>query len=152
MLAALVDAGVEFIVVGGVAATAHGATRLTQHIDVVYQRDPPNLDRLVAALAPHRPYLRGAPAGPPFVFDAQTLRNGSNFTLTTDLGEIDLLADIAGGGGYSALVSDSVTLHAFGRDVRCLGLRKLIEVKRAAGRPKDFEAIAELEVLLDSME
>ncbi len=149
LLAALVDAGVDFIVVGGAAATAHGAARLTQDIDVVYAREPANLDRLVTALAPHHPYVRGAPQGLPFVFDAQTLRNGANYTLTTDLGDIDLLAEIAGGGGFRDLVPHAVVLRAFGRDVRCLGLRKLIEVKRAAGRPKDFEAIAELEIILE---
>lgn len=149
LLAALVDAGVEFIVVGGAAATAHGASRLTQDIDVVYSREPDNLERLAAALAPHAAYLRGAPAGLPFTLDAGTLRNGANFTLVTDLGDIDLLAEITGGGGYRDLLSSTVVLRAFGRDVRCLGLRKLIEVKRAAGRPKDFEAIAELEIILE---
>lgn len=53
-----------------------------------------------------------------------------------------------GGGGYDDLLPHSVALHAFGWEVRCLKLEKLIEVKRAAGRPKDFEVIAELEVLL----
>jgi hypothetical protein len=149
LLAALVDAGVAFIVVGGVAGTAHGAARLTQDLDIVYARDPDNLGRIVAALASHAPYPRGGPPGLPFAFDAQTLRNGGNFTLHTDLGDIDLLADIAGGGGYAALAPFAVTLEAFGRQVNCLGLRRLIEVKRAAGRPKDFEAIAELELLLE---
>ena len=78
-----------------------------------------------------------------------TLRNGANFTLVTDLGDIDLLTEITGGGGYRELLPSAVLLRAFGRDVRCLGLRKLIEVKRAAGRPKDFEVIAELEFILD---
>jgi len=47
------------------------------------------------------------------------------------------------------LLPSTLILNAFGRAVRCLTLPKLIAVKRAAGRPKDFEAIAELEVLLD---
>ena len=149
LLRALADAGADFIVVGGAAATAHGAARLTQDLDVVYDRSPENLARLVRALAPHTPYPRGAPAGLPFLFDAQTLRNGSNFTLHTTLGDIDLLAEITGGGGYQDLLPHAITIEVFGHTVRCLGLQKLIEVKRAAGRPKDFEAIAELEVLLE---
>ena len=149
LLAALVDQGVLFIVVGGAAATAHGASRLTQDIDVVYARDTDNLGRLARALGPLSPYPRGAPAGLPFVFDAQTLRNGANFTLTTRLGDIDLLAEITGGGTFTTLRPATIVLHAFGREVHCLDLPKLIEVKRAAGRPKDFEAIAELEVLLE---
>ena len=149
LLSLLVEHGVEFIVVGGAAATAHGASRLTQDVDVVYERGSDNLDRLAKALGPHDPYPRGAPAGLPFVFDAQTLRNGANFTFSTDLGDIDLLAEIVGGGTYHDLLPSSVELEAFGHSIRCLGLEKLIEVKRAAGRPKDFEAIAELEALLE---
>jgi predicted nucleotidyltransferase len=149
LLGLLADHGVEFIVVGGAAATAHGAARLTQDIDVVYARDPANLDRIVAALSPHAPYLRGAPPGLPFHFDVATLRAGLNFTLTTALGDLDLLGEIVGGGGYAALLPHAIHLDVFGRDVLCLDLPKLIEVKRAAGRPKDFEAIAELEILLD---
>ncbi len=59
------------------------------------------------------------------------------------------LGDIAGGGTYESLITDSVTITVFGVECRCLGLDRLIEVKRAAGRPKDFEAIAELEALRD---
>jgi predicted nucleotidyltransferase len=146
-LRALAGAGVEFIVVGGVAATAHGSARLTTDLDVVYARTPENIERLVAALAPHSPYLRGAPAGLPFRWDAATVRRGLNFTLTTSFGDLDLLGEIAGGGSYAALVTDTSMISAFGIHCRCLNLDRLILVKRAAGRPKDLEAIAELEAL-----
>jgi len=149
LLATLVEHGVEFIVVGGVAATVHGASRLTRDVDVVYSRSGDNLDRLVAALAPYRPYLRDAPPGLPFRWDRDTLQRGLNFTLTTDIGAIDLLGEITGGGGYEALLSHSVEIEVFGLTMRCLGLEKLIEVKRAAGRPRDLEAIAELEAIRD---
>jgi len=86
LLKALAHAGVDFVVVGGVAAAAHGSPRATLDIDVVYSRADSNLDCLVTALAPLRPYLRGAPPGLPFRFDAPTLKAGLNFTLTTDLG------------------------------------------------------------------
>lgn len=105
--------------------------------------------RLLRALAPFAPYLRGAPPGLPFRLDAQTIRNGSNLTLTTSAGDIDLLGEITGEGGYEALLPQTLELKVFGITCRCLALLKLIEVKRAAGRPKDFEAIAELELLLD---
>ena len=152
LLRCLAEADVEFILVGGAAATAHGAARLTQDVDVVYRRSPENIDRLVAALRDHRPYLRGAPPGLPFRWDVPTIRRGLNFTLTTDLGDLDVLGEIVGGGGYDALLSASDTLEIFGLAVKCLGLRRLIEVKRAAGRPKDLEAVAELEAILDERE
>jgi hypothetical protein len=152
LLAVLSNAGVKFIVIGGAAATAHGATRLTQDIDVVYARDNDNIRRLVSALAPHQPYLRGAPPGLPFLWDEKTLTNGLNFTLTTELGDLDLLGEVVGGGGFEQLLPESVELTIFGRACLCLGLPKLIAVKRAAGRPKDFEAIAELELILAATE
>jgi predicted nucleotidyltransferase len=140
-------AGVEFIIVGGVAAAIHGSARLTQDLDIVYARTPGNLDRLVGALAPHHVYLRGAPPGLPFRWDAETLRRGLNFTLTTALGDLDLLGEIVGGGGYDALLPHSQVVAVAGVEYRCLGLARLIHVKRAAGRPKDLEAVAELEAL-----
>jgi hypothetical protein len=148
VVAVLAEGGVEFIIIGGLAATVHGSARLTHDLDVVYRRTPDNLVRLGAALAPYRPYLRGAPPGLPFVLDADTLRRGLNFTLTTDLGPLDLLGEMSGGGGYDELLSHSVEVTLFGCVCRVLGLRALILAKRAAGRPKDLEVIAELEALL----
>ncbi len=147
LLGALVGGGVDFIIIGGAAATAHGSARLTQDLAVVYSRDPANLDRLATALGPHEPYLRGAPAWLPFELDAASLAAGLNFTLTSNLGEVDLLGEIAGGGGFVDLEVHSFEIELFGVRCRCLSLDKLIEVKRAAGRPKDLEAIAELEII-----
>jgi hypothetical protein len=76
LLAAVGDCKVEYIVVGGAAAIAHGSARLTQDLDIFYRRTPGNLDRLVAALAIHKPYLRGGPAGLPFVWDREMLQRG----------------------------------------------------------------------------
>ncbi len=147
LLRTLVVAHVDFIVVGGVAAFAHGSARLTLDLDVVYSRRPDNLHRLAAALAPIKPYLRGAPPGLPFVWDVETLRRGLNFTLRCELGDVDVLGEIAGGGTYDALLPHSEETTLFGLSCRCLELAKLIETKRAAGRRKDLEAIAELEAI-----
>lgn len=148
-LTLLVGAKVEFIVVGGVAATAHGSARLTLDLDVVYRRTQENISRLASCLASHSPYLRGAPPGLPFHFDVETICRGLNFTLDTDLGPLDLLGEITAGGKYEDLLPYSGQVVVFGVTCVCVHLRKLIEVKRAAGRPKDLEAIAELEALLE---
>ena len=110
-------------------------------------RSPENPDRLVAALRDLKPYLRGAPPGLPFVWDRTTLSHGLNFTLETSLGLIDLLGEIPGGGTYEDLVHSSVELRLFAGTTKCLSLEQLIRAKRAAGRPKDLEALAELEAL-----
>ena len=145
----LSEAGVNFIVVGGVAATGHGSARLTSDLDIVYRRTTENITRLVLALAPLNPYLRGAPPGLPFRWSDETIKKGLNFTLVTSLGALDLLGEITGGGGYDDLLPHTLTLTLHKSECLCLGIEYLIKVKRAAGRPKDFEAIAELEAILE---
>jgi hypothetical protein len=149
LIETLARARVEFIIVGGIAATLHGAARATLDLDVVYARNAGNVERLVAALAPLRPYLRGAPPGLPFSFDAATVNRGLNFTLDTTLGALDLLGEIVGGGGYDSLVPYTEEVELFGHACRAVTLEKLTELKRAAGRPKDHESLAELEALLE---
>jgi predicted nucleotidyltransferase len=149
LLSLLTRGGVEFIIIGGAAATAHGSTRLTEDLDLVYRRTRENIPRLVSAFARTDPYLRGAPLGLPFKLDEQTVRNGLNFTLTTKLGPVDLFGEITGGGGYDDLLPHCVQLKLFDLECQCLGLQRLIQVKRAAGRPKDLDAIAELEAILE---
>jgi predicted nucleotidyltransferase len=145
----LVRANVDFILIGGMAAILHGSARVTFDVDVVYSRTYDNIERLTIALAPHRPYLRNAPPGLPFAWDSKTIRNGLNFTLTTDLGDIDLLGEVARGETYQTLLSHSFEVEAFGIHFKCIDLPTLIRIKEAAGRRKDLEAIAELRVLLE---
>ena len=144
----LLDAKVDFIVVGGVAATLQGSARATFDVDVVYSRSDQNVARLVSALRPIDPYLRGAPRGLPFRFDEETVRRGLNFTLQTRLGPLDVLGEVTGGGGFDDLLPFTETVTLYGSQCRCVTLEKLIDLKRAAGRPKDNEILAELEALL----
>ena len=147
VLRAFEDAGVDSIVVGGLAATIHGSARLTQDVDFVYSRDPRNIEHLALALLPHAPYLRGVPEGLPFEWSPATIAGGLNFTLTTAIGDIDLLGEITGGGDYQALLPHTIEVEIFGHRCRCLDLPALIRAKRASGRPKDLEALAELEAI-----
>jgi len=149
ILTSLRSADVSFVIVGGVAATVHGSARLTSDVDVVYERSRANIERLVRAVTPLNPYLRGAPAGLPFTFDVETVRRGLNFTLTTDAGPMDVLGEITGVGDYSAVFAVSEELALYGAPYRCINLDALIVSKRAAGRPKDIEAVAELELIRD---
>src|SRR2546421_491452 len=143
LLRLLSNAKAEYIVVGGAAATAHGSARLTLDLDIVYRRTAENINRIVTALAPLNPYPRGAPPGLPFRWDAKTVQLGLNFTLKISLGAIDLLGEITGGGDYDELLPHCVSLELYGARCFCLDLDTLIHTKRAAGRPKDFDALAE---------
>lgn len=140
---------VEYIVIGGWAAALHGSERSTSDVDVVYSRTPENIGRLVEALKAHQPYLRGAPPGLPFCWDDRTIQAGLNFTLTTDLGFLDFLGEVAGGGNYQQLLPFTQEVTVAGLTCRCVTLDRLIQLKRAAGRAKDLEAIAELQTILD---
>ncbi|HEX5106624.1 MAG TPA: hypothetical protein VFV87_22545 [Pirellulaceae bacterium] len=139
--------GVDFIVIGGGAAVVYGLARITLDVDVVYSREIENIRRLVRAVAPSSPYPRDAPPGLPFRFDEGTLRLGMNFTLTTTLGHLDLLGEVVGSGGYLELLPYTEVIESYGLPIRYVTLERLIHLKRAAGRPKDFEVLAELEAL-----
>jgi predicted nucleotidyltransferase len=152
ILPLLVNGGVEFILIGGVAGNVLGSARLTFDVDIVYDRSKGNLEIISKLLKPLSPYLRGAPPGLPFVLDVPTLRNGLNFTLTLKLGDLDLLGEVVGGGNYRDLLPHTFVVEAFGVKFRCVDLPTLIKLKRAAGRPKDLESIAELQALLEETE
>jgi hypothetical protein len=151
LLRTLLEGRIEFIVIGGLAATIHGSARSTLDLDIVYRRTPENVTRLVTALAPLAPRLRGAPSGLPFRLDQTTVDRGLNFTLETALGSLVLLGEVVGGGRYEDLLAQSETVRLFGHDCRCVTLQALIALKRAAGRPKDNEILAELEILLERL-
>ncbi len=123
------------------AAILHGSARVTFDVE--------NIERLAAALAPYQPYLRDAEPNLPFAWDAKTISGGLNFTLTTDLGDVDLFSEVAGSETYSDVLPDSFDVEAFGVQFKCMDLPTLIRIKEAAGRPKDREALAELRVLLE---
>jgi hypothetical protein len=149
---ALVDAGVEFVVIGGWSAIINGSRFMTDDLDICYARKPENLRRLAQALAPYHPRLRGLPDGLPFVWDEATLRNGTVFTLTTDLGDIDLLGEVSGLGSFDEVRAGAYLAKAFGRTVWTMDLKSLIKAKRAAGRNKDLTVLPELESLLEAEE
>ena len=149
LLEALVNGGVEFVIIGGMAATAHGSAHVTVDLDIVYHRTSDNIIRLANSLEPLQPYLRGAPKGLPFRFDVETIKRGLNFTLVTTHGDLDVLGEATGGGTYDALVAHSEIRGLLGFEIRIVDLETLIHLKRAAGRPKDLERIAELQAIAE---
>ena len=143
LLNALSAAGVD-VVVGGVALVLRGSSRLTLDLDLCYSRERDNLRRLAVALAPYHPRLRGAPPDLPFLWDERTLASGLNFTLTTDLGDLDILGEIPGVGGYAEVFAGSSELVVGDSRIRVMDLDALERSKRAAGRAKDLLDLAEI--------
>lgn len=136
--------GVEFIIVGGVAMVLRGSGRVTVDLDVCYARDPANLEKLAEALAPLHPRLRGAPPALPFLWDARTLASGLNFTLTTDIGDVDFLGEVTGLGGFGDVKQQASALDVGGTATLVLTLDGLERAKRASGRAKDLLDLAEI--------
>jgi hypothetical protein len=142
----LIEHDVRFVIVGGLAAQAHGSPSLTRDLDVCYARDLANLQNLAAALAELVAVRRGLPPDSPAMppLDARTLRAGGLFTLSTSAGDFDLLAVPDPGLDYERLRSAAIEVTVAGRLVAIASLDDLISMKRAAGRPKD---LIELEIL-----
>jgi hypothetical protein len=143
----LADSNVKFVVIGGYAAMLQGSVILTRDLDICYERSPENLKRLADALDPIHPRLRGAPEGVPFTLDVRTLAQGMNFTLQTDWIDLDLLGEISGAGQFSDLVRDAESIDVYGAPHLVASLDTIIKSKQAAGRPKDRNALPELEAL-----
>lgn len=151
ILEVLVSHEVDFVLIGGLAAIAHGAGRATFDLDVAYARSEENLERLSLALLELGATLRGAPAGLPFRPDAETLGSGLKFTFTTKAGPLDVLGEPAGAPPYRDLRSRASVERISGVPIRVSSIEDLIAMKEAAGRPQDKVDAAELRALSDEL-
>lgn len=149
LLDPLVQHGVDFVVVGGIAGLSHGSNYPSFDLDVAYARDAGNLERLVAALEEIGVSLRGAPPDVPFQLDVQTLRNGANFAFVTPYGDFDALADVGGISSYDQLREASDEKEIAGVRVRVASIDHLIAMKRAANRTKDQLMLEEYIAIAD---
>lgn len=136
LLEALARHGVDFIVVGGVAAVLEGAPITTLDLDVVYDRRPENLECLATALRSLDARYRD-PAGREIRPDPERLRTLRMSLLETDLGPLDVIAEVGEGWTYTDLLPATVVQEVAGLQVRSLTLSKLIELKELANRDKD---------------
>lgn len=152
LLRTLVDAGVEMVVIGGVAGNLRGSPVVTFDLDICYARDPDNLQRLASVLVELDATLRDAPPGLPFRPDARTLQHGDTFTFTTRLGDLDILGVPAGTQGYADLATRAEWYDIDDLAIRVASIDDLIRMKRAAGRPKDLLAIEELGALRERLD
>jgi predicted nucleotidyltransferase len=151
-LRTLQEHDVEFIVIGGIAAAAHGSPSVTMDLDVCYKRTPENLERLSAALRTLHAKLRRVDHDVPFLLDAKTLEAGDHFTLLTDAGDLDCMATPSGVQGYEDLLAEAVPVDLDGLRVLVASVDDLIRMKRAAARPKDLVEAEILGALRDELD
>jgi hypothetical protein len=153
--------GVQFVVVGGLAAIAHGYSETTRDADAVPARDIANLDRLARALEsldaqlyahPERTDL-DADGSPPelagFAWTGRHLRSRRMWQFMTGAGPLDVLLVIDGPGGYDVLIRNAEPRRVAGFEVMIASLDDLIDAKETAGCDKDLRALGELRRLRD---
>jgi predicted nucleotidyltransferase len=136
LLELLVDASVEFILVGGGAAVIHGAPVTTQDIDIVHNREAANIERLLQVLAGLDARLVDS-AGRDFKPERESLSGSGQSLIRTRLGRIDVLGALHDGRGYEQLLATADTVDFDGRSLRIIDLQSLIEIKTGTGRAKD---------------
>src|SRR3954451_19961358 len=151
-IAAITDAGIDYVLIGGLAVAAHGYPRATKDVDIVPAPDPANLAHLASLLralnAQH--YGLGDFDASEFPFDPQDpaqLAEGGNFVLTTRLGRLDIMQWVPGIPGelaFTHLSDRAVDTSVLDRPVRVCSRDDLIAMKRAAGRPQDLVDLQEL--------
>jgi hypothetical protein len=149
LIEALADGGVDFVIIGSLAGIAHGSSYPTYDLDVMYHRDPENLERLGNVLTAVGATLRGAPPDLPVQLDARTLRAGGNFRFDTRNGPLDVLAYPSGASSFAEIKNASNQIDIGERSVLVASLDHLIAMKDAAGRPKDQLMATEYRTLAD---
>jgi predicted nucleotidyltransferase len=147
LLQRLSDAGIEFVVVGGVAAVLHGSSMVTRDLDVCAELSSQNLRKLRDALRDLHPVHRIGPPRLSFLDVPEPGASLRNLYLQTDLGALDLLGSISGVGDFDQVRASAIELDLFGRKVQVIAIEQLIKSKEAVGRQKDLLAVAELRAI-----
>ena len=154
MLRRLAGAGVDYILIGGLAVNAHGVIRSTKDVDICPAPDPANLRRLADLLSALQARQLGvgeqgfaANEMPLDPARAEDLAKGGNFRLDTPLGVLDIMQWIPGidaDNAHDTLAADARVATAFGIEIKVCSLNALRTMKRAAGRPQDLQDLADL--------
>jgi hypothetical protein len=143
----LVSAGVDFVVIGGIAVLLHGYPRVTRDLDIVFANSTANLEALGSVLVDLNAKLRGVGEEVPFIPDRRSLQAIELLTLDTSAGWFDIHRLPRGVTSYRSLREGAERMSFGDFSVLVAGLDDLIAMKEAAGRPLDKIDIAALEAV-----
>ena len=147
LLERLVNHAVDFVIVGGFAGIVHGCTYVTQDIDICCDFSPSNLLALQRAVSDLEPVHRMTPQRKKLELTEETCAQFKNLYLDTKEGQLDCLSFIDGLGDFSQAKQESELIEVEGAKMRVLSLDALVRTKRAMNRPRDREAISQLEAI-----
>lgn len=145
--------GVEYVLIGGLAAVLHGSTAMTNDADILPARDAKNLERVGAALGELDARLRvdGDPDGVPFDPHPSLIASMAMLNMTTRCGDLDLTFTPSGLDGYPGVRERAVTFEVGGLRIHVAALADIIRSKEAADRPKDHATLPILHALRDEI-
>lgn len=147
LLERLADARLDFVIVGGYAAVAHGSSLVTRDLDICAVLTPDNVEKLRRMLADWHPRHRMTPQRLSFLEYPKAGQPVQNLYLQTDIGVIDILSSILGVGDFARLWSQAEELEVAGRTYRVISLEDLIKAKEALGQERDVLAVKELRAI-----
>lgn len=150
LLQRLCDADIDFVIVGGFAATLHGSSLVTRDLDVCATLSNKNVEKLREALRELQPTHRLTPQKLSFLNNPDPGVEIRNLYLRTDFGPVDVLSSILGVGDFDSVRAASIQVELFGRSCRVISLDDLIRAKEALGRDKDLLAVKELRAIRET--
>lgn len=145
----LIKNEVEFILIGGFAASVYGVTLLTYDIDICISFTKENTEKLLRAFEDYNPIIRGRDIS--LRDKADILSELKNLYLITDLGPIDILGSVAGLGHFNDILPYTINLELFNMKCKVLDIDALIKSKKAMKRPKDKETILQLKAIKEKL-
>jgi len=150
LLRRLVAAGVEFVLVGGLAVNAWGVVRGTKDVDIVPDPDAANLRRLAELAVELGGHVQSSKrlAGSVASIEA-LLVSGDRVLISTDRGPLDVVQGLDGVPDYTALRAHATSVDVLGATVAVCSLDDLRAMKRAAGRTRDLADLEDLDKVAD---
>lgn len=147
LLQRLCDAEIDFVIVGGFAATLHGSSLVTRDLDVCAVLSNENVEKLRHALRDLRPAHRLTTQKLSFLENPDPGVRLFNLYLSTEIGAVDILGAILGVGEFEQVRAGAIEVELFGRRCRVISMDDLIRAKEALGREKDLLAVKELKAI-----
>lgn len=134
------EAGVRYVLIGGIALIRHGVVRATRDIDAVFDPDVENVERIKSLAAQ---WGATRPDGSPL--PGESISSERSIHLRTPGGDLDLVAEKAAGVSFDALSSRAEVKKVDGVPAPICSLTDLVAMKRAVGRERDLVDLADLE-------